>query len=278
LAVLAARGEHADALNGIGACIVGSGGDPEQAIAFFRRALQAAPAHAQARRNLAVTLLKLNRVRDAVQEHRELVRQKNGDLRVEFAALLAAHGWKEEAFQDLRQVLSRASSDRKLTDSCLKALAALDLPAAKALAAQHQRMPPRRRPLPLRALLFAGAALGLAMAAAAAWHLRAPAEKEGPGQLCREFAAGMPTSGLADRAGQLQIARLALFEPGGRTIIEKPLPELDARDWEKVRDRLARSQGRAVFGARPSISLNRWCTVEFSNGRITGSMVHSYAP
>ncbi|MBI5210459.1 MAG: hypothetical protein HY927_10860 [Elusimicrobia bacterium] len=230
-------------------------------------------------RGRIAALLAEDRVREAVQEYHALIRESSGDhrLRVEFAGLLAKHGWKEEAFQQIRQALSLGKDDDGLVDDSLEALDRLGLPAAKSLAAACRAGRSGRR-WSARQALLAGAVLGSVLAVGAVLSGRAPAERDGPDLICREFSTGSSTSGLAGRARELKIARLVLLGPTGLTLLDKPLRELGDKEWKEVQDQLRRLEGRAVFTNPPSVILNRWCAVDIAGGRVIGSLALRHAP
>ncbi|MBI5623335.1 MAG: hypothetical protein HY924_06115 [Elusimicrobia bacterium] len=224
-------------------------------------------------------LLARDDIHGAVREYHELLRTEpdRDRLRVTFAELLAAHGWAEEAFQQVRRSLPRAEGEEGLLERCLAVLDSLELPAARELAASCRTGLADRRKR-ARRLLLAGTGLGLVLTLAAVLHGLGRDAKPGPELICREFPKGAPVNGLPERASQLELYRLVLETLDGRTVLDKPMAALTPQDLAALQERLTGLEGRAVLTNPPSISVNRWCVVEFAGGRVVKSESLSHAP
>ncbi|MBI5883818.1 MAG: hypothetical protein HZB91_12035 [Elusimicrobia bacterium] len=228
-------------------------------------------------------LLSRDLVHEAVREYQALLRKEpdRPALRVEFAELLAGRGWTEEALRHLRQALSPAEGDDLLIERCVADLESLPLPAAKTLAAKVRAESAERRrrgQRRYRLRLLAAAALALAVVAALVRDRADSAGGSGPEKICREFPKGSPAAELPERARELRIFRLVLKDQAGRPVLDKPLSELAPEDWDAVQERLAGLKGSVVFTNPPSISVNRWCVIDFAGGRVDRSVALSNAP
>lgn len=275
--VLAKDGGQVRALNGLGVCYQERDRDLFQAAAFFRNAVLLDPGYLKARRNLIVVLLEQNEVYQAFDEYVAGLKHdpKNGRLRLEYADLLATKLRYPEVIAQCRQILADAGDDLSLFDDAIAFLRGLKLPGAAKLADEFAGKRPRQGADPK---VFIGAAVLLAAAIGGWVYTRGPGQKLGPDILCSRFVAGTPVAGLAQASREAQIARAAVYDPGGRILFDKTLPAMRAQDWKAFQELLGASEGRAVFGSPPSISVNRWCTVNFSAGKVTSALSMSHAP
>lgn len=280
-AVLSKDGNQARALNGLGICYQERDRNLDRAVSFFRNAVQVDPSYLKARKNLIIALLEHNLPYVAMDEYVAGIKHdpKNGRMRLEYADILATKLRFPEVLKQVREALvsAVAAKDEALFNECQQFLRQLKLPQANKLAAEFEPQRPQK-PSDSSFLMKVGAGVAAGVLAVSVYLQTRPVQKAGPEILCARYSAGASLDGLAAAAREVHIARAAIYEPGGRLLFDKTLADMTAEDWARFEQLLKEPEGRAVFGSPPSISLNRWCTVNFAAGKVAHSVSLSHAP